>query len=81
MTPMNIAMTTLLNGICLGAILAAAMMPLLKLFPRWNPTTRFTVLGITLIAVVSLLATPLVPRAPVTEPRTESPVAVFPNWP
>jgi hypothetical protein len=38
MTPMNIAVITLLNGICLGAVLAAAMMLLLKLFPRLNST-------------------------------------------
>jgi hypothetical protein len=62
MTLMNIAMTTLLNGIYLGALLAAAMMLLLKLFPRLNPTTRFTVLWITLLAVVVLLAAPLTPR-------------------
>jgi beta-lactamase regulating signal transducer with metallopeptidase domain len=79
MTSMNIAMTTLLNGICLGAILAAAMMLLLKLFPRLNPTTRFTVLGITLLAVVALLATPLTPRPSSREPRIESVVAVSPS--
>ena len=44
MTPMNMVMSTLLNGICLGAILAAAMMLILKFFPRLNATTRFTVL-------------------------------------
>ena len=79
MTSMNIAMTTLLNGICLGAILAAAMMLLLKLFPRLNPTTRFTVLWMTLLAVVALLATPLTPRPSSREPRIESVVAVSPS--
>ena len=66
---MNIAMTTLLNGICLGAILAATMMLILKFFPRLNSTTRFTVLWMTLLAVVALLATALAPRASVEEPR------------
>ncbi len=79
MTSMNIAMTTLLNGICLGAILAAAMMLLLKFFPRLNPTTRFTVLWMTLLAVVALLTTPLTPRPSALEPRIESVVAVSPS--
>jgi beta-lactamase regulating signal transducer with metallopeptidase domain len=79
MTPMNIAMTTLLNGICLGVILAAAMMLLLKFFPRLNSTTRFTVLWMTLLAVVALLATPLTPRPLSPEPRIESLVVVSPS--
>src|SRR5579864_4232340 len=79
MTPMNIAMTTLLNGICLGVILAAAMMLLLKFFPRLNSTTRFTVLWVTLLAVVALLATPLTPRPLSPEPRIESLVVVSPS--
>ncbi len=79
MTPMNIAMTTLLNGIYLGALLAAAMMLLLKLFPRLNPTTRFTVLWITLFAVVVLLAAPLTPRRSSRAPRIESLVVVSPS--
>jgi beta-lactamase regulating signal transducer with metallopeptidase domain len=76
---MNIAMTTLLNGICLGAILAAAMMLLLKFFPRLNPTTRFTVLWMTLLAVVALLATPLILRPSSPESRIESSVVVSPS--
>ena len=79
MTLMNIAMTTLLNGIYLGALLAAAMMLLLKLFPRLNPTTRFTVLWITLLAVVVLLAAPLTPRRSSRAPRIESLVVVSPS--
>jgi beta-lactamase regulating signal transducer with metallopeptidase domain len=79
MTSLNIAMTALLNGICLGAILAAAMMLLLKFFPRLNPTTRFTVLWMTLLAVVALLATPLTPRPSSPEPRIESLVVVSPS--
>jgi len=54
MTQFNLVMTTLLNGIWQGAMLAAAMWLLLKLIPRLNPTTRFTVLWIALIAVVAL---------------------------
>jgi len=79
MTPTNIAMTTLLNGICLGAILAAAMMLLLKFFPRLNPTTRFTILWMTLLAVVALLAIPLTPRPSSPEPQIESLVVVSPS--
>ena len=54
MTHINFAMTTLMNGICQGTILAAAMWVLLKLLPRLNSTTRFTVLWLTLLAVVAL---------------------------
>ena len=79
MTPMNIAMATLLNGIFLGAILVAVMMLLLKFFPRLNATTRFTVLWMTLLAVVALLVTPLTPRPSSQEPRIQSPVAASPT--
>ncbi len=72
MTAMNIVMTTLLNGICLGAILAATMMLILKFFPRLNSTTRFTALWMTLLAVVALLASPFARRASVANPRIES---------
>lgn len=72
MTPMNIAMTTLLNGICLGVVLAAAMWLLLRFLPRLNPTTRFTILWMTLLAVVALLAVPVNPRASRPEPQAES---------
>jgi beta-lactamase regulating signal transducer with metallopeptidase domain len=51
MTPIDLAMTPLLNGIWQGVILAAAMWLLLKLFPRLNATTRFTALWLTLCAV------------------------------
>jgi beta-lactamase regulating signal transducer with metallopeptidase domain len=54
MTHINFAMTTLLNGIGQGLILAAAMWAFLKLLPRVNSTTRFTVLWLTLLAVVAL---------------------------
>jgi beta-lactamase regulating signal transducer with metallopeptidase domain len=54
MTHTNFAMTTLLNGILQGAILAVVMWMLLKLLPRLNSTTRFTALWLTLLAVVAL---------------------------
>ena len=61
MMHVNFAMTTLLNGIWEGTFLAVAMWLFLKLFPRLNPTTRFAVLWVTLLAVVAL---PLEPFAP-----------------
>ena len=79
MTPLNMAMTTLLNGICLGAILAATMTLILRFFRRLNATTRFTILWLTLVAVVALLATPLARRASLVEPRIESLAVVLPN--
>ncbi|MGA7929522.1 MAG: M56 family metallopeptidase [Candidatus Sulfotelmatobacter sp.] len=66
MTHINFAMTTLMNGICQGTILAAVMWVLLKLFPRLNSTTRFTVLWLTLLAVVALPTGLVSPRAPTT---------------
>ncbi len=71
MTYINFAMTTLLNGICQGAILAALMWILLKLLPRLNATTRFTVLWLTLLAVVALpggLASPRATNATSAQP-------------
>ena len=79
MTPVNIAITTFLNGICLGAILAATMTLILRFFRRLNSTTRFTILWMTLVAVVALLATPLARRASVVEPRSESRAVVSPS--
>jgi hypothetical protein len=66
MTHLNFAMTTLLNGIWQGALLAAAMWIVLKLFPRVNSTTRFTVLWLTLLAVAMLPVGPLA----LTEPAS-----------
>jgi beta-lactamase regulating signal transducer with metallopeptidase domain len=66
MTHINFAMTTLLNGICQGTILAAVMWVLLKLLPRLNSTTRFTVLWLTLLAVVALPTGLVSPSAPTT---------------
>jgi hypothetical protein len=62
MTHVNFAVTTLLNGIWEGAFLAVAMWLFLKLLPRLNPTTRFTVLWVTLLAIVALLLEPFIPR-------------------
>ena len=59
MTHIDFAMTTLLNGIWEGTFLALAMWVFLKLLPRLNPTTRFTVLWVTLLAIVALLLEPL----------------------
>src|SRR5215472_3039072 len=72
MTSSNVAMTTVLNGICLGAIVAAAMMLILKCLRRLNSTTRFTVLWMTLLGVVALLVPPLIPRVSLAKPRIES---------
>src|ERR1700722_18233593 len=66
MTHINFAMTTLLNGICQGTILALVMCVLLKLLPRLNSTTRFTVLWLTLLAVAALPTGLVSPRGPAT---------------
>jgi beta-lactamase regulating signal transducer with metallopeptidase domain len=66
MTHINFAMTTLLNGICQGTILAAVMWVLLKLLPRLNSTTRFTVLWLTLLAVAALPTGLVSPRVSTT---------------
>ena len=63
MTNFNFAMTTLLNGVLKGTLLAVAMWLFLKLLPRLNPTTRFTVLWATLLAIVALLLGTFTPRA------------------
>jgi beta-lactamase regulating signal transducer with metallopeptidase domain len=73
MTHVDFVMTTLLNGIWQGALLAAAMWLLLKLLPRLNPTTRFTVLWVTLIAVVALPLGPLRSKIPLPDAQTGSP--------
>ena len=73
MTHVNFAMTTLLNGIWQGTFLAAAMWLLLKLLPRLNPTTRFTVLWVTLLAVVALPFGPLTSRVFTPGAQTDSP--------
>jgi beta-lactamase regulating signal transducer with metallopeptidase domain len=70
MTHLNFAMTTLLNGICQGTILAAVMWVFLKLLPRSNSTTRFAVLWLTLLAVVAL-ATGLVSSRDLTTARAQ----------
>jgi beta-lactamase regulating signal transducer with metallopeptidase domain len=70
-TPLNFLMTTLLNGILEGAFLAVAMWLFLKLLPRLNPTTRFSVLWATLLAIVALLVGPFAPTA--VTPGADSP--------
>ncbi len=72
MIHINFAMTTLLNGICQGTILAAVMWILLKLLPRLNSTTRFTVLWLTLLAVVALPAGLVSPSAPIPGAQPDS---------
>ena len=81
MTHVNFAMTTLLNGIWQGTFLAAAMWLLLKLVPRLNPTTRFTVLWVTLLAVVALPLGPLTSRVFIPGARTDSPAIAATNIP
>jgi beta-lactamase regulating signal transducer with metallopeptidase domain len=62
MTHVNFEVTTLLNGIWQGALLAAAMWMVLKLLRRVNATTRFTMLWLTLLAVAILPVGPLMPK-------------------
>jgi beta-lactamase regulating signal transducer with metallopeptidase domain len=71
MTHLDFAMTTLLNGIWQGGILAVAMRLLLKLLPRLNPTTRFTVLWLTLLAIVAVPVRPVSRGLSVPGPSTE----------
>jgi beta-lactamase regulating signal transducer with metallopeptidase domain len=72
MTHVNFAMTTLLNGVLEGTLLAVAMWLFLKLLPRLNPTTRFTVLWATLFAIVVLLLEPFTPGAFLPGTQTDS---------
>ena len=81
MTHVNFAMTTLLNGIWQGTILAVAMWVLLKLLPRLNPTTRFTVLWLTLLAVVALPIGPCRPELSIPGAQTDSPAIATTNTP
>jgi beta-lactamase regulating signal transducer with metallopeptidase domain len=81
MMRIDIAMTTLLNGIWQGAILAAAMWLLLKLLPRLNPTTRFTVLWLTMGAVLALPIGTVTPRMSIPEPQTDSSAIAGRNTP
>src|ERR1700678_2150755 len=81
MTHVNFAMTTLLNGIWEGTLLAVAMWLFLKLVPRLNPTTRFTVLWVTLLAIVALLLGPFTPGAFIPGPQTGSHAIAEPKNP
>jgi beta-lactamase regulating signal transducer with metallopeptidase domain len=58
MTHIDFAMASLLNGVCQGMVLGAAVWLALKLLPRLNPATRFAILGLTLFAVAALSMTP-----------------------
>ena len=58
MNHVDLAMTTLLNGLWEGAFLAVAMWFFLKLLSRLNPATRFGLLWVALLAVVALLLGP-----------------------
>jgi beta-lactamase regulating signal transducer with metallopeptidase domain len=75
MTHVNFAMTTLLNGIWQGTLLAVAMWLLMKLLPRLNSTTRFTVLCVTQLAVVGLPLGPLMSGVFTPSAQTRSPAA------
>src|SRR5580692_8470222 len=81
MTHVNFAMTTLLNGIWEGTFLAVAMWLFLKLLPRLNPTTRFTVLWATLLAIVVLLLGPFMPGVFLSGAQTDSPAIAMANKP
>ena len=79
MTHANFAVTTLLNGVWEGTLLAVAMWLFLKLLPRLNPTTRFVVLWITLLAVLALLLEPFAPRRFMPGAQTDLPVVATNN--
>jgi beta-lactamase regulating signal transducer with metallopeptidase domain len=81
MTHLDFAMTTLLNGIWQGGILAVAMWLLLKLLPRLNPTTRFTVLWFTLLGVVALPIRFAMPGMSIPGLRAESVAIAAGNTP
>jgi beta-lactamase regulating signal transducer with metallopeptidase domain len=81
MTHSNFAMTTVLNGIGQGLILAAGMWAFLKLLPRLNATTRFTVLWLTLLAVVALPTGLVSPRAPTPGAQPDSLSTATTNMP
>jgi len=79
MTHVNFAVTTLLNGVWEGTLLAAAMWLFVKLLPRLNPTTRFVVLWITLLAVLVLLLEPFTPPGFMPGTQADLPVAATSN--
>lgn len=79
MMHVNFAMATLLNGIWQGTFLAVVMWLFLKLLPRLNPTTRFTVLWVTLLAIVVVLLGPFAPRASAPGVHTDSPAIAARN--
>ena len=81
MMHVNFVMTTLLNGIWEGTFLAAAMWLFLKLLPRLNPTTRFTVLWVTLLAIVALAVGPFTSRVFIPGAQTYSSAIAATNKP
>jgi beta-lactamase regulating signal transducer with metallopeptidase domain len=81
MTHVNFAVTTLLNGLWEGTFLAVAMWLFLKMLPRLNPTTRFTVLWVTLLAVVALLLGQFTRGAFPSAAQTDSSAAAATNQP
>ena len=76
MTHTNFAITTLLNGIFQGTILAAVMWMLLKLLPRLNSTTRFTALFLTLLGVAVLPTGLISPRVRAAGEARRDPLAI-----
>jgi beta-lactamase regulating signal transducer with metallopeptidase domain len=76
MTHVNFVITALLNGICQGTVLATVMWVLLKLLPRLNSTTRFTVLWLTLLGVVALPAGLVFPKLPTTAQLDSRPISL-----
>jgi beta-lactamase regulating signal transducer with metallopeptidase domain len=75
-THTNFAITTLLNGIFQGTILAAVMWMLLKLLPRLNSTTRFTALFLTLLGVAVLPTGLISPRVRAAGEVRRDPLAI-----
>jgi len=75
-THTNFAITTLLNGIFQGTILAAVMWMLLKLLPRLNSTTRFTALFLTLLGVAVLPTGLISPRVRAAGEARRDPLAI-----
>ena len=72
MTHIDFAMASLLNAICQGMVLAAAVWLALKLLPRLNPATRFAILGLVLLTVAVLPLKPFSGRTFLASTHAES---------
>src|SRR5215469_8217112 len=72
MTHIDFAMASLLNGVCQGMIVGAAVWLALKLLPRLNPATRFAILGLTLFGVAALSMRPFSGRIFLGGTQTDS---------